>query len=355
LCETDEVEATGRFIKAGQLGSDATQDSVLYFFSANYETKPTSAVGDVFAAVMGYKLGVGLNLYPYAAVAHVQGAYDLNTYTTSAGKDVTTLQADASAAVVAWAFIAIGEMCNVNGLPGYQPAAGDYIINYFLAPLGFPYKSVGGTETVGTSTSYYGQVSSSLDNFITKCRVFDKDTTYAGHPVSSFDFECDVTVDYTGLWDTNATRINGCLDSNRYIGVMVDVVGAGFDVDVSVADLNAAVANSQKGNKLQFNSGTLEFSWANFMKVSATKTSVGSAAGVVATYLVDDSAAVTLKGAVVAKQIIYVFDSPKSSGLNVFFWDPTVTVLNGLNAPTSSSSVVALFGLLFLSLFSNFF
>jgi len=304
---------------------------------------------------MGYKLGeTFLFSYPYTAVAHVKGSYDLNTYTTGT-KSATSLTADASGAVVAWAFVAIGEFCNVDGAPGFQPANGDALINYFLAPAGaIPtgYRSSGWIDRSPTGINvYHGSVASSLNNFNTSCRVSAADTTYQGFAVSAFDFKCDLTIDYTGLWSTNATAINNCTDDNRYIGVMLDVVGAAFDVDVNIADLNTAIANSQTGNKIRFNAGKLEFSWANFIQAGASKTTVAAVNhAVLATYITDDTQ-VTYGAAATAKQIIFTFDSPKSSGNNVYMWDPQITVLDGVGG--SSSSIAAFFGLTFFSLLLN--
>jgi hypothetical protein len=307
---------------------------------------------------MGYKLGATfLSNYPYTAVAYVKGSVDLQTYKTSSGADVTGLTADASGGVVAWAFVAIGEFCNIDGVAGYQEtgAAGDQIIGYFLAPLGSNYKSSGWVQSNPTgANSYHASVESSLGNFNTSCRVYAANSVYQGHPISSYDYKCDVRVDYTGLWSTDAVKINGCTDDNRYIGVMLDVVGAAFDVDVAVTDLNKAITNSPAGNKIQFNSGKLEFSWANFIQAGATSASVvGAAHAVVATFLKDDSANITYAGAATAKQIIFSFDTPKSSGNNVFMWDPQTTVLD--RAPGSSSSVVVMLGLLMSSLLLNLF
>jgi len=350
------LSKSARFLATGHSGSDTTQNSVYWFLSANYQEKPASATGDVFAALMGYQLGSGvLTSYPYAAVAHVQGAVDLNTDTTG-GETTTDLTASASAQVVAWAFIAIGEFCNVDGVVGYQPkVGGDYIINYFSAPLGaLPtgYKSDGYSYVVNGANSYVASVESAGGNFNTSCRVYDKDTTYNGHPVSSYDFECDVAIDYKGLWSVDATQLLGCTDDNRYIGVLIDVVGASFDADVTVVDLNAAIANSQNSNKISFNGGKLEFSWANYLKVGATKATVaGVNHAVVATYLTADTQ-ISYSGATTAQQIIFTFDTPKSAGNDFFLWDPQTTVKNAID---SSSSVVALFSLVFLSLALNFF
>jgi len=347
--------ASQRYLAAGQVGSDATQDSVYYILSANYDTRPASAVGDVFAGVMGYKLGATfLSNYPYTAVAYVKGSVDLQKYKTSSGADVSGLTADASGGVVAWAFVAIGEFCNIDGVAGYQEtgAAGDQIIGYFLAPLGSPFKSSGWVES--NPTSYHASVESLGGNFNTSCRVYATNSVYQGNPISSYDYKCDVKIDYTGLWSTNAVAINGCTDANRYIGVMLDIVGASFDVDVSVTDLNKAISNSPSGNYIQFNSGKLQFAWANFIQAGATSgTVVGAAHAVVATFLKDDSANVTYAGAATSKQIIFSFDTPKSSGNNVFMWDPQTTVLD--RAPTSSSSVVVMLGLLMSSLLLNLF
>jgi hypothetical protein len=344
------LSASGRFLTYGQTGSDAGKDSVYYIVSAKYQTKPTSATGDVFAAIMGYKLGPNaLFNYPYTAVAYVKGQVDLNTYKTASGANIQGLTADASGGVCAWAFIAIGEFCNKDGVAGYQDtgATGDQIIGYFTAPLGSDYRSSGWIDTTNGVKSYHASVESSLSNFNTSCRVFAANTAYQGQTKSAYDFKCDVKIDYTNLWSTNAVAINGCTDDNRYVGVMLDIVGAAFDINVQVEDLNKAIQNSATGNKIQFNSGKLEFSWANFIQAGTTPTTVVAANhAVIASFIKDDSTDINYAAAATAKQIIFTFDTPKSSGNNVFMWDPQTTVLDR----ASSSSVVVMLGLLLSSL-----
>jgi hypothetical protein len=290
-----------------------------------------------------------LNSYPWVAVGYVKGNVDLDFYQ---GK-LDTVTADAAGGVVAWAFVALGEFCDLDGTEGFQPNTTDFIINYFTGPQGAFYTSDGSVYTDNSgNTVYQASVQSGFGNFNNSCRVAPRGSIHNGHSIGQYDFKCDVTVDYTNLWESNATKINNCLDSNRKVGLLLDVVGAGFDVNVAAANLNSAPADQMDGNNIHFNVGKLRFAWDNFVNPGSSKVNIqGTKVAVVAAYIKDDSAQVSYKGAAVAQQIIFSFASPKSSGNNAFLWDPTFTVLD----QASGNSIFAMLGLLSFLLFVHFF
>jgi hypothetical protein len=299
---------------------------------------------------MGYQIGGAFLLnYPWVAVGYVKGNVDLEFYNNK----LDTITADAAGGVVAWAFIALGEFCDLDGTEGYQQGGADFIINYFTGPQGSLYASDGSTYLDGSGNPIYqASVQSFFGNFNNSCRIAPRGTIHNSHTIGQYDFKCDITIDYTGLWEANATKINNCLDTNRKIGLLLDVVGAAFDVNVAATNLNSAGQNTMDGNQIHFNVGKLRFAWDNYFNPGASKTSIqAQKLEVVAAYLKDDSASVSYKGATTAQQIIFSFAQPKSANLNVFQWDPTFSVLD----QASGTSIFAMFGLLSFLLFIHFF
>jgi len=251
-----------------------------------------------------------------------------------ANKTLDQVNVDAQGAVAAWAFVALGEFCDVNGKEGFQVGSSDYIISYVLAPVGAPY-----TQTCGSSNdpitglpSYYSTIQSSSlltgrNNFNTSCYIFPDDTNVMrnGRIVDKYTFKCDVRVDYTGLWSTNTTAINGCDDSNRKIGLLVNIAGAAFDVDVSVdANLNTRNVNAPDADSISFGAGKIKFAWDNYVTKTPNFDAVtGGTAKVTYGYL--KSANGAYKGASIVEQVIFSFATPKSEGQNFFYWDPAIS------------------------------
>jgi len=319
---------------------------VNYIVSARYQNRPDGAEGDVFAAAMGYKLG--LFSWPWTAVGYVKGQYDLQYYNGSLDK----VNVDAAGGVVAWAFVAIGEFCDNDTVQGYQVGGGDFIIDSFLAPLGSPYTSVG-TNTVDTNgkRSYSSTVTSNLNIFQTKCSVYPEDTPFNGRTVSRYQFKCGLIIDYTLLWSNDSTKVNGCPDTQRKIGVFLNLYASAFVLDVSVANLNSGQSNTPDANKIEFFDKKMAYNWDNFYYGGPSVSAIdrGVKRVVTATYIKDDNST-TYQAAAVVKQILFSFASPKSDNDSVYDWDPTFT----LNDRASAFVVKAILSLSLLSLLSFF-
>jgi len=253
---------------------------------------------------------------------------------------------DASGAVVAWAFVAIGEFCDKNGQEGFQTGTSDYIINYFLAPLGFPYTQNCGVEAdpITGLNSYFSSIQSQFSNFNTTCRIFPTDTTVLrnGRKVTKYQFKCDVRVDYTGLWSVNATNINSCPDTQRKIGLLINIAGSAFDVDVSVdTNLNTRTGNVPDADSISFAAGKLKFAWDNYVvNTPSFSATTGTAARVTYGYIGAGNSAAAYNGASVVKQVIFSFSTPKSANQNRFYWDPVITA--------DAKSIVPFFGVLLM-------
>jgi len=324
----DLQTSSARAVAYGQVGG-ANGDCFLV--SAQYQTKPTSGSGDVFAAAMGKNLGG----YPWTAVGYVRGDYDLDYYN---GK-LDRVNVDASGAVVAWAFIALGEFCDNNGREGFQIGSSDYIIKYFLGSDGAPYNQFCGVgiDNITGEQSYFSSIESTntifpnLKVFNTTCRIFPRDTAnlYNGRYVSRYQFKCDLTIDYTGLWSLDPLEVRGCSDDKRKIGILVNILGSKFDADVTVdSNFNRFSGNRPDGESVSFNSGKLKFSWDNyFLKVPNRGSTVGTAGRVTYGYWADgNSSSATYQGASVVKTVIFSFSTPKSENKNIFYWDPAINV-----------------------------
>jgi len=328
---SNEVQSSsGRFLAYGQVGGNGD----CYIVSAQYQTRPTGGSGDVFAAAMGKSIaGLG---YPWTAVGYVRGSYDLDYYNNS----LDQVTSDANGAVVAWAFVALAEFCDVNGKPGYQVGSTDFVIKRFDAPL------VSYSQTCGHSAdpvtgldSFYSSVQSGTflglgtpGAFNTTCRVFPSDTSSQrnGRFVTKYQFKCDVRVDYTNLWETNPITINGCSDSNRYIGLLVNVVASAFDVDVAVdSNFNTRVGSHvADSDGVSLGGGKLKFGWDNYYYNVADHNSFSSSnvGQVTYGYVTSGNASATYKAATDVKTVIFSFGTPKSANQSLFYWDPTITV-----------------------------
>jgi len=320
---TDLQTSSGRAVAYGQIGVNGD----CFLVSAQYQTKPTGGSGDVFAAAMGKNIaGFG---YPWTALGYVRGSYDLDYYQSQLDR----VTADAQGAVVAWAFVAVGEFCDMNGREGFQNNTSDFIIKYFTAPLGAPY-----TQTCGVNnndqgeTSYYSSVVSNLNIFNTTCKIFPKDTQRSRY-IRKYDFKCDVTLDYTLLWETNTVAINNCPDNQRKVGIMLNLVGSAFDVDVSIdTNFNRRSGNVVDADSVSFGGGKLLFAWDNYVKTYPNAGLVGTsgtAARVTYGYLNAGNSSATYQGATVVHQVIFAFSDSKATGRNVFYWDPAIKVNAG--------------------------
>jgi len=311
---TDQ-SSQGRAVVYGQVGAGGD----CYLVSAKYQTTPAGGSGDVFAAAMGKNIG-GF-AYPWTALGYVRGSYDLDYYENKTLDQVTV---DAQGAVVAWAFVAIGEFCDMNGKEGFQNNTSDFIISRFDAPLGAPFSQLCGVENdpVTNEQSYYSSIRSNGGNFNTTCRIFPRDTTSLrnGRKISRYQFKCDVRIDYSNLWAILPGQINGCPDSQRKIGVLVNIVGSAFDVDVTVdSRLNTRSGNVPDADSISFGSGKLHFGWDNYVvETPDGVATTGGLARVTYGYLKAGESGVTYQGASTVQQVIFSFGTPKSSGKKLF-------------------------------------
>jgi len=335
---SNQQVAGGRAIAYGQV-PPANGDC--YIISAQYKTRPSGGRGDVFAAAMGKTIG-GFG-YPWTALGYVRGSYDLDHYENSSLDQVNI---DADGAVVAWAFVALGEFCDMDGQEGFQNGTTDFIINKFDAPLGAPYTQRCGVQNdpITNLQSYYSSVQSNLGVFNTTCMIFPSDTNVDrnGRRVSRYQYKCDVRVDYTLLWEQNPVKVRSCTDDKRKVGLLVNVVGSAFDIDVSVdANLNTRSQFAPDADSISFAGGKLQFAWDNyFIKTSSFGASSGAERGrVTYGYLRAGESTATYKGAQRVEQVIFSFSTPKSENKNFYYWDPAITV--------GAVSVTPLVGLVF--------
>jgi len=349
------LAADQRFIRNGSVGTG--HNKICYILSAQYQTLPGGATGNIFAAAQGINLPVSNLLFPWTALGYIKGAVDLDGYSTTALGAVTA-SASASGALAAWSYAAIGEFCDVNGKEGFQNNTSDYIIGYYFPSQALVWENDCGVgpDPVTGDTSYYSTVKTSLgDYFSVTCRVFATDTTTErnGRTVGPYSFKCDVTIDYQTLWSNNTAAINGCSDDNRKIGMLVNVAGTTFDVDVK-GNLNLAGSNSPDGDKIEFNAGKLAFSWDNYyVKPSSFTGTTGGTGVVTADYVktVSGDANAQLLSASTIQQIIFSFDAPKSANNQFYYWDPSTTLLD----TGASSHITATLGLLFMCIVVLFF
>jgi len=324
-----ENQLSDRFVWAGVLGDDAFQNKSCYLVSAQYDTRPTGATGDVFAAAMGYNIA-GYK-FPWTALGYVRGNVDLTNYSNTYDR----LNVDAQAAVVAWSFTQIGEFCDSNGIEGFQPNTSDKILFYFnsdkngLGLIPVLYDQSCGTITLNGVTGYYSSIQSrpvppaTNSNFNTTCVLFKNYAIRNGRNIGNYDFKCDVHIDYSNLWADAFAQ--GCPDNQRKIGLLFNIVGAAasFDLDVRVRNLNTAGTNSV--NRVSFGGGVLAFTWENFHHRASSFTSVGGIkSAVTATWISTNTGTVSYKAATRAESIIFTFAQSKADG-NYFYWDPTIT------------------------------
>jgi len=306
---------------------------VCYIVSAEYAVIPNQSItGDVFGAAMGLNIPLTSALYPWTILGYVRGSVDATTYPSTG--TLSQVQVDAQANVVAWSYYALGEYCDANGIEGYQPGAVDYIINYYTAPEALLYDFNCGTQNdpITGDVSYFGSIQTTGSNiFNNSCRVFPKNTTVMrnGRIVSPYDFKCDIRIDYSTLWTNNSALIKGCPDTQRKIGLLVNIAAGSFDVSTTVANLNNAVANTPDGQRLTFSAGRLQFAWDNYyVKTTSFPSITGVNGAVTATSLgvqtLDSST--TIYGVRAVEQVIFTFDAPKSAG-TLYYWDPTTSVM----------------------------
>jgi len=336
ICFTFSEElqtSSARAVTYGQVGG---VNGDCYLVSAQYQTKPASGSGDVFAAAMGKNIaGLG---YPWTALGYVRGSYDLDYY---ANKQLDQVNIDASGAVVAWAFVALGEFCDMNGQEGFQNNTSDFIIKYFDAPLGGPYTQNCGVRTDNGETSYYSSVESTFNVFNTTCKIYPRDSTQLinGRKLGRYQFKCDVRIDYSLLWEQNLLAIRGCTDDKRKVGLLVNIAAGSFDVDVTVnSRFNTRSGFVADSDSISLAAGKLEFAWDNyFIQTPDRVVTTGTSGKVTYAYLKTDAG--SYKGAQTVQQVIFSFSTPKSANKNFYYWDPTI------NVNASPASLASLFGL----------
>jgi hypothetical protein len=351
------TDQTARFVYAGTQGLDIYQNKSCFILSARYQSLPNGAVGDVYAAAMGYNLGLGiLSNYPWTAVGYVKGAYDLNSYQNKALDQIHV-----DGAVAAWGFVGIGEFCDRDGSEGFQGNSSttclnetnptkDCIINYYLGPQGTPWTQQCGQDDpvickgTGSNFCYYGRTTSIFNKFVHTCRAWSRQTTVAGRIFNPYGFKCDFDIDYSGLWETNAAKISGCPAANRKIGAMINLAAAAFDIDVTIANNINSGSASPDANKITFSGGKIQASWDGTYFKDAAR----SATGVVTAYYLRDDVAAAYRAAVTVKQIIFTFDKPYSvatgvGGDSIYLWDPTTTVLDTAGTTHGAVTIFALF------------
>jgi len=328
--------SSNRIILANGTGGVSVTGSTqppCYVISAKYQTLPSGAKGDIFAAVMGS--GAGGVLFPWAAMGYVKGSVDMSAYSSQPSNQVVV---DASGAVMFWAWVAVGEYCNVDGVPGYQSGGGDYIIYYYDSTQA---NAVGGfTETCSKtanadgSNSYTANVQTTTGNyFLHRCTVVDEAHVQNSVTIDDYSVKCDIAINYTALWATSALLVKGCTDGNRYVGAVLDVAASAFAVTVKNANLASMTS---------LTSGALSFNWPNTYYRDSTPLGFTGAIGTVtASYVSSGSNAYA--GATLSERIIFSFDQPKSTGTGIYTWDPTITA-------SGQSLMVSLCSLLILSI-----
>jgi len=333
--EEASLQTSGRFLAYGSVGDDLNQNKTCYIYSARYQTRPTGASGDIFAAAMGYNI-VGVK-QPWTALAYVAGNVDLTYYTGNTSRAPDQVTVDAGGAIVAWTFAYIGEFCDNNTQEGFQPNSADYIINYFPAWIA-SYDQSCGAWTAGGVSAYWSTIQSrpvaplTNSNFNTTCVVVPSRQNFNGRSIGDLTFKCDVHIDYNGLWSILPFQVRGCPSTQRKIGLLLQVAGAAFDVDVRVNNINSAAPNSV--NRISFGSGRLAFTWENFHARTSSLQGVTGAAGVVtAAWLQGGNS--TYKAATVSEEIIFSFQQSMAQG-SFFHWDPSITA-------TGTSTFASLF------------
>jgi len=340
----NEADQSGRILIAGSTGDNINQDKTCFLISAKYNVTPTNAVGDLVFAAMGYNIA-GFK-FPWTAVGYIRGSASVKVdASTDGGKPLTTISAEAQAAVAAWAWTELVEFCDNNGVEGFQfNPSGDSVINRIPAWLG------SFTLDCGASPGRYYATIQSLpiggatnSNFNTTCEVFASPTTKNGKLISNYHMKCDLNLDVSNLWYAFPTA---CPDTKRKFGIALVVAGAAFDVNVQTSNLNSVGGTGE--NQVTFNSGALAFAWDNYYKKPAGfKGTVGVVGGVKAVYF--NNTNVEYAGAKAAAVVLFSFDSPKSAGTNYFYWDPTTKVT------ASSTSLVASLLLLAFTLLNGLF
>jgi len=342
-----------RTVTAASVG--VANNMACYVISAEWAVVPnTSVVGNVFAAAMGINIPGTSQLYPWTALAYVKGNIDATTYASGA---LTQVHVAAQANIVAWSYVAIGEFCDTNSVSGFQPVAGDYIINYYTAPTALLYNLNCAQETdpITGDNSYMASVQTATGQYFNvTCRVFPKDTTTLrnGRTVGPYDFKCDIRIDYSTLWTSDAAKINGCSDANRKIGLLINIAGGSVDIDASATALNTAALNTPDGEHITYGAGRLRFSWDNYyVKTASFPAVTGTNDKITATFVGHQTldASNSIYGVRVVDQIIFAFDAPKSAA-TMYYWDPTTTVLD----TTTSSALSACLSMVVLCFLSFF-
>jgi len=277
---------------------------------------------NIFAFAMGHAIPlVGLSTPPFAAVLAAQGYVD---YTQKTAIDSTIFNGVATA--FGFLYFGIGEYCETNMIPGYQENSTDVIIQYknYTQATFLPL-------TVGNNGNTYSAVlQDSTGLFTLACRA-STDTTRvdSGLTLGPFDIKCDITVNATNFWSQTTT----CSASNRYIGAVAYLGSA----STNTSNLQTPGTDGQSG---VFSSTSQSF-FKFLTKVNVTDIAAVSAVTADIISITETFPNVLPNAIKDVRRIIFSFLSPKSSGGNIFVWDPNPGVDSNIFG--SASSVIVSF------------
>jgi len=275
---------------------------------------PSGATQNLLAIVMGHAVpGTLIPTPPYISVTFAEG------------KDTVTATGDQFQGAVTgliWAYSDLGEYCETNGVPGYQPFE-DTLIHFNTW-----YEAIWNPMYAGVNNNnYYATLNDSTGTFTFSCRVSADSRTDSGLTVDPYTLKCDVTVDATNYW----APVTSCPDSSRYIALLAYLVGVKID-DTTNGTLNQADSTGQTG--ITLDSAKSFFKWKTSFedKISGQSYDVNA-------QLINSNGTMpnSPTEATDVKIVIFSFLSPKSQ-TNVFFWDPTMGVNGAVVDPATSST-----------------
>jgi len=242
---------------------------------------------------------------------------------------------------IIWVYDALGEYCEQNGQPGYQPIE--------LFPNSYDTLIRANTWNQGTYVMVSGnatdfvwtKLSDTSGTFTLFCRASGKTRLDSGINIGPYSMKCDVIINSTNYWSQNSTLVNNCSDSNRHLALLVYAAG----VVVNTPDNSNITSRDTNGqSNIAFDDNKSFFKWKTTLYNEWNQTYGVSAFIAPASAAEVANAPSAFKS---IKRVIYSFLSSKADG-NIFTWDPEFAFDQGF--VDSSSSVLFSFILAIIAL-----
>jgi len=232
-------------------------------------------------------------------------------------------QFNGAATGMIWAYSNLGEYCETNNVPGYQPGQ-DQLIQEVPWDHANWNRVYAGLE----NGVYWATLNESRGIFTFSCRVSGANRLDGGLTVNPYSLKCDVKVDATNFWAASTN----CSDDKRYIGLLAWIAAGHYDNTNSV---NTPDSSGQAG--ITFGGSQSFFRWKPTFEDTVHGQSYDVNAQVVT--LFDGTLPNCPSETGDVRVGIFSFLSPKSQ-TSVFFWDPEMGVNSDLDSSAPINQVV---------------